>query len=74
MAEPDRGTAAALARKLRDAAGADPDILAAEIMAIIRGRGYRLVIQQPEDWKHGGSAPDGPGRRALARARAERGW
>ena len=42
--------------------------------AIVRGHGYRLVCPPPDDWKHGGADADGPGKQALARARAERGW
>jgi hypothetical protein len=39
VTDSDRATAEAIARKIRE--GTDPDVIAVEIIAVIRGRGWR---------------------------------
>jgi hypothetical protein len=61
----DRDAIGAITRKLEDAGCAHPDAVAREVMAIVRGRGYRLVIHPPDDWRHGGGASPGTVRDSL---------
>ena len=69
MADTDRHLTAAIARKLRDCAGADPDVTARELVLIVKVHGYRHVIIPPPE-RHGGGPP-GPGvATLLAEARA----
>jgi hypothetical protein len=73
MADRDHAVIEAVARKLRDNGCPNPDALAAEIMAVVRGHGYRYVIEHPP------AHPAGPGlptsgseaERLLAKVRAE---
>jgi hypothetical protein len=75
MADLDRPLAAAIARKLRDCGTANPDVVAVEIIAIVRGQGWRPVSVLPlPDWKapRTGGPPDpaSPGGAEYAAARA----
>lgn len=53
-ADRDHDVIEAIARDLREWGCREPDTAAREIMAIVRGLGYRPRIEPPEDWKHGG--------------------
>jgi hypothetical protein len=65
MPDPDRGVIDAITRKLTDTGCPCPDAVAREIMAIIRGRGYRYSIERPEPWQHGGAGHPSPGSEAA---------
>lgn len=64
MTDTDRAAAEAIARKIRE--DGDPDVIAVEIIAVIRGRGWRPTEARPApDWK--------PFRNPAAGKAAERG-
>ena len=71
MTDADRDLAAAIARKLSDCGTAEPDAAAREVIAIIRGHGWRHVIVPPPA-PRGSGLPEDPGVADLvARTRAQ---
>ena len=57
MAE-DREAVSALARLLRDSGTANPDAVALEVIAVLKGHGWRQVIEPPPPGAHPVPATD----------------
>jgi hypothetical protein len=64
MADLDRQAADAIAKILTREPVGDPDVIALECVAAVRGLGYRPVIEPVPDWRHGGGLP-APGSEAA---------